>query len=193
MTNPMQTQVGGGHYRDLAIQPAEFWIRNQLPAGEGAVVKYLTRHRSKNGRQDVEKALHFVEMLRWWYFDAPDDQRAVPLHWRGQRNFVISAREYCERNRLPPEEAAAIALVCKCSCREHLDVALALVDQILGRDYVCPSPAPIAPALTDRDVLYMAKEQLDDFLGVLRASPATQGFIDSVQLTRDLVAERWRG
>jgi len=182
-------QVGGGHYRDLPIQPAEFWIRNQLSAGEGSVVKYLTRHQSKNGRQDVEKARHFVEMLRWWYFDAPDEQRTVPLHWRGQRNFVISPPDYCARNGLPAEEGAAIALVCECSCREHLDVALSLIDAILDRDY----PVAAGPsALTDRDVMYLAKEQIEHYLSALRAVNVTVRQIERAESALQLLVQRIR-
>lgn len=131
---PMQIQVGGNHYKSLVIQPAEFWIRNQMPATEGAIVKYLTRHRSKNGRQDCEKAAHFAQMLRWWYFDAPTD-RATPSHWRGQRNCVIPPQRYCRENGLPELESAAIELLCTFTCRQHFDVIDDLIEQIIQRDY----------------------------------------------------------
>jgi hypothetical protein len=57
------TQVGGSHYKGLAIQPAEYCQRNRLPYCEANVVKYVTRHREKNGREDVEKAIHYLQML----------------------------------------------------------------------------------------------------------------------------------
>lgn len=63
MSDPLQTQVGGGHYKELAIQPAEFCQRNGLGFCESSVVKYVTRHRDKNGRQDIEKAIHFLQIL----------------------------------------------------------------------------------------------------------------------------------
>lgn len=56
-------QVGGQHYKSLAIQPAEYCQRNQLNFCESSVVKYVSRHREKNGRQDIEKAIHFLELL----------------------------------------------------------------------------------------------------------------------------------
>jgi len=59
----LDTQVGGDHYKSMAIQPIEFIQKNQLPYCEAAVIKYVCRHRRKNGRQDVEKAIHFLEML----------------------------------------------------------------------------------------------------------------------------------
>lgn len=59
----LQEQVGGNHYKDMAIQPVEFIEKNRIPYIEGCVIKYVCRHRRKNGRQDIEKAIHFLEML----------------------------------------------------------------------------------------------------------------------------------
>ncbi len=56
-------QIGGEHYRSLSIQPAEYCQRNRLGFCESCVVKYVTRHRAKNGRQDIEKAIHFLQLL----------------------------------------------------------------------------------------------------------------------------------
>ena len=56
-------QVGGSHYKGLAIQPAEYCQRNRLLYCEANVVKYVTRHREKNGREDIEKAIHYLQLL----------------------------------------------------------------------------------------------------------------------------------
>jgi len=45
------------------IQPAEYCQRNRLPYCEANVVKYVTRHREKNGREDIEKAIHYLQLL----------------------------------------------------------------------------------------------------------------------------------
>lgn len=58
-----QTQVGGTHYKDMPIQPIEFITKNKLGYIEGCVIKYICRHRAKNGREDLEKAKHYIEML----------------------------------------------------------------------------------------------------------------------------------
>ena len=62
-SSALETQVGGDHYKGLAIQPTEFCQRNQLGACESNVVKYVCRHRGKGGRQDIEKAIHYLELL----------------------------------------------------------------------------------------------------------------------------------
>ena len=58
-----ETQVAGSHYKDLAIQPAEFCQRNRLGFCESSVVKYVTRHRNKKGAEDIKKAIHFLLLL----------------------------------------------------------------------------------------------------------------------------------
>lgn len=56
-------QVGGGHYKDLAIQPAEFIHKNGIGYMEGAVIKYVSRWRNKNGLEDLKKARHYLDLL----------------------------------------------------------------------------------------------------------------------------------
>jgi hypothetical protein len=69
----LSTQVGGSHYKDFTIQPVEFINANQLGFCEGNIIKYVTRHRKKNGRQDLEKALHYIKLLI--ELDYGDDKR----------------------------------------------------------------------------------------------------------------------
>ena len=61
--NPLQTQVGGNHYKDLKIQPIEFIYANNIPFCEANAIKYLCRWRNKNGLQDLEKARHYIDLL----------------------------------------------------------------------------------------------------------------------------------
>lgn len=61
--NPLDIQVGGSHYKDMAIQPIEYIQANGLGFFEGNAIKYLTRWKSKGGIQDLEKAKHYIEML----------------------------------------------------------------------------------------------------------------------------------
>lgn len=61
--DPLRVQVGGGHYKSMHIQPVEFITKNQIPFIEGCVIKYVCRHAEKGGRQDLEKAKHFIDLL----------------------------------------------------------------------------------------------------------------------------------
>ena len=62
-TSPYQKQVGGKHYIKYKIQPSEFVVENKLLYPEGSVIKYILRHQDKGGKQDLEKAIHFIEMI----------------------------------------------------------------------------------------------------------------------------------
>jgi uncharacterized protein DUF3310 len=62
-TPALGRQVGGEHYKDLAIQPVEYIHRNGLGFIEGSVIKYVTRWRSKGGAEDLRKARHFLDLL----------------------------------------------------------------------------------------------------------------------------------
>ena len=59
----LKTQVGGGHYKNMAIQPIEFIHANSIPFAEGSIIKYVSRWRAKNGIADLEKARHFIDLL----------------------------------------------------------------------------------------------------------------------------------
>ena len=63
MKNPYDKQIGGTHYQKFKIQPSKFVIENELLYPEGCVIKYILRHRLKGKRQDLEKAIHFIEMI----------------------------------------------------------------------------------------------------------------------------------
>ena len=57
-------QVGGKHYQDFVIQPAEFINKNKLLFAEGNAIKYICRHSEKGGIQDIDKAIHYLEMVK---------------------------------------------------------------------------------------------------------------------------------
>lgn len=61
--NALARQEGGGHYKDLKIQPIEYIHANGIPFAEGCVIKYVSRWRVKGGVQDLEKARHFLDLL----------------------------------------------------------------------------------------------------------------------------------
>jgi hypothetical protein len=58
-----EVQVGGTHYKQMKIQPIEFIYENKIPYMEANVIKYICRHKYKNGLQDLEKAKHYIELL----------------------------------------------------------------------------------------------------------------------------------
>lgn len=59
----MNKQEGGTHYVSLPIQPVEFIYKNKIGFLEGNVIKYVVRHKAKNGKEDLLKARHYIDML----------------------------------------------------------------------------------------------------------------------------------
>lgn len=59
----LQKQVNGSHYVDMAIQPIEFITANELDFLQGNIIKYVCRHKKKNGADDIKKAIHYCELL----------------------------------------------------------------------------------------------------------------------------------
>ena len=57
------TQVGGDHYKDMTIQPSEFINKNKMQFAEGNAIKYICRHQKKGGKQDLEKAKQYIDMI----------------------------------------------------------------------------------------------------------------------------------
>jgi len=62
--NPLTKQVGGSHYKDLKIQPIEYILANGLGFCEGNIIKYITRWKQKGGIQDIDKVIHYAELLK---------------------------------------------------------------------------------------------------------------------------------
>jgi hypothetical protein len=64
-SNPLDTQIGGDHYKNFAIQPIEYTTKNHLGFIQGDIVKRITRYNQPTGkgRQDLEKIIHEVQIL----------------------------------------------------------------------------------------------------------------------------------
>lgn len=61
--DPLNSQVGGAHYKAYPIQPIEYAMANKLEYCEANVVKYVTRHQDKNGAEDLKKAVHNLAII----------------------------------------------------------------------------------------------------------------------------------
>ena len=57
-------QIGGDHYKGFIISPIEFITANNLSFIQGSIIKYICRYNKKNGKEDIDKAIHFCELLK---------------------------------------------------------------------------------------------------------------------------------
>ena len=72
--NPLSKEIGGNHYKGN-YQPVELIEKVGMYFCCGNVLKYVYRHKNKNGRQDLEEALHYCELMSQlgnnWYSGTP--------------------------------------------------------------------------------------------------------------------------
>lgn len=57
-------QIAGDHYKKYGdLQPWDVVIAWNLGYLEGTALKYIARWKDKNGIEDIQKAIHFLEKL----------------------------------------------------------------------------------------------------------------------------------
>jgi hypothetical protein len=60
----LDSQPGGDHYKQMKIQPIEYIHANSISYLEGNVIKYVSRHKRKNGIEDIDKAIHYLQLIK---------------------------------------------------------------------------------------------------------------------------------
>lgn len=168
------TQVGGGHYKDAKIQPAHFWLANQLPGAESAVVKYVFRWQHKDGVKDLKKSRHFIQLMIDAYFGVT--AFASPRVASADFEWVITPERFCTENKLDDAASYVIGLICHCESEQSLQTAIKtinlMIDHAMGAG---SSEVELTNVSTNRDAtlraqqaIYIAINRLEDFDQILR-------------------------
>ncbi len=89
----LDQQVGGNHYKDLAYQPVAFATDTKMNFIQGSIVKYVSRFKNKNGREDLDKAKHFAKL----------GIVLNPDNFVRRADAVEVAKDYCTKNNFPKE------------------------------------------------------------------------------------------
>lgn len=63
MARKTNGQIGGDHYKKCGIEPVEYIHANGLDFNEGSIVKYISRHRNKNGAEDIRKIKDYCDII----------------------------------------------------------------------------------------------------------------------------------
>lgn len=58
----MSKQIGGKHY-NMPIEPVEYIAKNKIDFLSGNIIKYASRHKRKNGAEDVKKIIHYALLV----------------------------------------------------------------------------------------------------------------------------------
>lgn len=122
-------QVGGDHYEKMGVQPADFWMANDYDADAGMILKYMSRHKRKAGKEDVLKARSFVQIR------LNHRQFIMRPRWS-----TITMREYVNSNNLEGNSGDALYALDYWvhsgygECTFHL-LLLETIDRVLAADY----------------------------------------------------------
>lgn len=87
MIEVLNKEVGGTHYKNMKMQPIELIVKANLNFIQGCIVKYVTRYKNKNGKEDIEKAIHNAQL-------------AIDLHSNGPDDCINEGYAYCKINNL---------------------------------------------------------------------------------------------
>lgn len=96
----LDTQVGGDHYTRMKIQPMEFSVKNGLNPLQHTIIKYISRHRFKNGRQDVEKVIHTIDLAL-----------EIMPSFKSSTYKRRATKQYAEANNMQADDSAVVLLV----------------------------------------------------------------------------------
>lgn len=142
-----ERQVAGTHYSS-SLQHWDFITDHCGFSAEyyiGCATKYLTRHRKKNGRQDLEKSMHFIEKLielSKRHTAALQSKRAFP----NTSPTLSDLRQYCAANDLAAngDEFAALVMLFSACVTGDYERAAEYVGLILEKEY----PVDVPPEKT---------------------------------------------
>ena len=62
--NMIKENVSPDYYARYDIEPISFIMRNNIPYAEGNVIKYVLRHDMKGCKEDINKAIRYLEMIK---------------------------------------------------------------------------------------------------------------------------------
>ena len=135
--NVLNDQIGGTHYKGFKVQPLVFIVTNNIPFTEGNLIKYTLRYQDKNGLEDINKAIDYIDK-RLAFPDYPKQ-----AHSRTWAKLPAKVIEWYENEgqtfegRLP-KQWEVVRLVClwlETRGREHLHEARAILKK-LSRHFV---------------------------------------------------------
>ena len=124
----LDEQVGGDHYKKLGVQPVEFISAINANFFQGNVIKYVTRYKDKNGIKDLEKAKHYLELMK-----ELKPQTDTKLHG----DYIMAAIvNYSTSNNLGTLETDIIIATAyknreESISDENIDIAIGLIDTLI--------------------------------------------------------------
>lgn len=123
-------QVGGDHYKnDQGMQHWDMVLR--CMGGrylEGNLTKYISRHRQKNGLQDLRKARHYALKIKEQYMSGYVVPPTSTWH------MVREAEKFCIERDFEIAEHMIVMLTMSWRCAEDLDIIIARIDTLIQEE-----------------------------------------------------------
>lgn len=120
MKRALDKQIGGNHYKDIPFQPVELFAKTHCTAFQANIWKYISRYKAKNGKEDIEKCIHYAEL-------------AKELKCNGQ--FETTKKQlvqtFCQINKFPKKIKQIIIL----ASIDNYDEVIKECKQLLQKEY----------------------------------------------------------
>ena len=68
----MNENIDPEHYH-TKIEPITYIAANKLDFMEGNICKYVTRHKEKNGAEDIQKAIQYCRFILKYHYGQTDE------------------------------------------------------------------------------------------------------------------------
>lgn len=116
--NALDVQVGGSHYKNKKMQPIELITKTRCTFIQGCIWKYITRYKEKNGKEDINKCIHYAQL-------------AIELKDEGQLGYrkLDIVKTYCDVNELSTKQSSVIMLTAYDSYQRVVDVCKAILNE----------------------------------------------------------------
>lgn len=131
-------QVGGRHYAG-EYQHWDFCLRVGLDYLSGNATKYIARNRKKGGRDDLLKALHYIDKLAENSLLVARTQTRPALTWI---RYEVST--FCAKNDLNPLEKNLIMWLATWTTEQDLRLARQALREHLDDTVPEPKPVPVS-------------------------------------------------
>lgn len=118
MQEILTKQIGGNHYKDMAFQPLDLINKLRCSFTQGCIIKYICRYKNKNGKQDIEKCIHYARIAMDLGGTWPCDKPGLIM-------------QFCTENRLSRHQSAIIRHVVNTRWNSLIDEC----QQIIAEEY----------------------------------------------------------
>lgn len=117
----LQRQVGGDHYSKMKVQPTELITELKCSFYQGNIIKYLSRYKSKNGKQDLEKVIHYAQIA----IERQDRRVCV------EDAIFHGIPRFCKENGLSKIEED----IMREACYDNYDIVIRLGNKLIEQEY----------------------------------------------------------